>query len=223
MNGQLKNSIEVSDEQIIRFKELSERYVNIGKDVGISIRAFTDNSLPYFHKASTEHQISALELLEFIVKTYEETIMAGENPLNTRTLLWRTLRKLNLSPTVDTFNHITDEDIVLIYDETFKNVFWNIQFFRVSSFTIEQLFFTVWPEMTKRDPKYFEQCLKLCQDVYSGKIRGDIFPDIPEHVVEEIDSPELIKTKMSIPFASTLTMNGNFGGLLVVQRMQIIS
>lgn len=223
MQNQYAISSITAEERITCFKELANRYVEIGKKVGIPIRAYTDEDLPHYHKAATEYQISSLELLEFIVKTYEETLMAGENPLYSSSLLWRAFKRLNVSPTTDAFNYIKDDDIVMIYNESFQTIFWNIQFFKVSSFTIEQLFFIPWPEITRRDPLILEQCMKVCEDVYSEKISGNIFPNIPEHTVEELNSPELIKTKMSIPFASTLKKNGKFGGLMVVQRMRVIA
>jgi hypothetical protein len=115
-----------------------------------------------------------------------------------------------------------NDDIVIIYNEEQKILFWTLQFFTVTSFTVEQMFFLKWHECTRRPDHIQQSMYNLAVDLITGKVQGCFVPDVPAHQVEELHSVEKIKTIMSFPLISVLTREGKFGGFLVVQHMKII-
>lgn len=178
--------------------------------------------MPLLSKASPEDIRNATFFLESVVSIHEETLAANEKPINSRQLLWRALRKLSLVPKPEIFNMIKEDDVVVIYDDTQKAVFWNLQFFKYASLTVEEMFFGHWFNFTRRDQEIHNKLYEMAVNIISGKITGIFSPDVPPHEVEEVDTVECIRTLMEIPHGCVLTKNGQLGGILIVQRMRII-
>ncbi len=204
------------------FRELALRYKEIGAKEGIRIIPFLSPEMPLFQKATPEERSKAIGYLTTIVDIHEETLAAGDQTLNTRKLIWRALSKLSLIPGPDIFNHFSDDDVVLIYQENQSALFWNIQFFKYTSLTVEQLFFCTWHEFTKRPAEIHQKLYEMAVNVLSGKITKNFIPGVPGHEVQEIDTLESIRTWMEIPFGSVLTKNGVLGGILIVQKMRVL-
>lgn len=211
-----------STDLVTRFEELAFRYQEIAFNSGIKLTPFRSSDRPLLSKASPEEIRNATFFLESVVSIHEETIAANEQPVNSRQLLWRALRKLSLIPKPEIFELISEDDVVVIYDETQKAVFWNLQFFNYSSLTVEELFFSHWFTFTKRDEAIHNKLYEMAVNLITGKITGIFSPDVPPHEVQEVDSLECLKTMMEIPHGCVLTKNGQLGGILIVQRMRII-
>ncbi len=205
-----------------RFRTLALRYQEIGAAEGIRINPFRAPDMPLFSKAPPEKRKATTDFLELIVSIHEETIAASEATINSKQLLWRALRRFSLVPDPGIFDLLTDEDVVLIYNDSQNAIFWNLQFFRVSSLTVEEMFFGVWYNFTKRDPTIQQKLYEMAVNVISGKIIGTFKPDVPPHEVHEIDTLECTKTIMDVRLGSVLTKNGSFAGILVVQNMKVI-
>lgn len=206
-----------------RFRRLALRYQEIGALYGIKLNPFRAPHMPFFQKATPEQRKAACDHLDIIVSIHEETMAASESAINTKQLLWRALRRLSLVPRPEALDLFGDEDVVLIYNEEQLVMFWNLQFFKHSSITVEELFFAPWYNFTKREPAMQQKLMQMAQDLLSGRITGTFTPDVPEHLVEEVDTLECLKVMMAIPCGSILTKNGNWGGVLIVQKMRVIS
>ncbi len=204
------------------FRELALRYKEIGAKEGIRIIPFQSPDMPFFQKASQEQRNKAINHLRMIVDIFEEAIAAGDQALNSRRMIWRALSKFSLVPGPDIFEHIGDEDSVIIYNEEQTIVFWNLQLFHYISFTVEQIFFCPWHEFTKRSDEIHQKLYEMAVNVITGKITKSFVPGVPGHEVQEINTLECLRTWMEIPFASVLTKNGAFGGILTVQKMSLI-
>lgn len=205
-----------------RFRTLALRYQEIGAAAGIKINPFRSPDMPYFARANAEQRKNATDFLELIVSIHEETIAASEKPIHSPQLLWRALRRFSLVPSPDIFTQITDEDVIVIYNDSQNCIFWNLQFFNFSSLTVEEMFFGVWYNFTKRDSSIQQKLYEMAVDVISGKITGTFIPDVPPHEVEEVDTLECVKTIMDVRLGSVLTKNGKLGGILIVQNMKVI-
>lgn len=204
------------------FRELALRYKDIAAKEGIRIIPFQSPDLTLFQQASHDERRQAISYLKTIVDIHEETLAGGDKAVNSRRLIWRALSRLSLVPGPDIFEHFSDDDVVLIYQENQTIIFWNLQFFKYTSLTIEQLFFSRWHEFTERAPEIHQKLIGVVMKILSGEITKNFEPGVPGHEVQEINTLENIRTWMEIPFGSVLTKNGSFGGFLIVQTMRII-
>ncbi|MES2525554.1 MAG: hypothetical protein V4598_00645 [Bdellovibrionota bacterium] len=220
--GETAKNLDSGEQEAKRFRTLALRYQEIGAIYGIIIHPFRSPDMPYFERATSAQRKKATDFLESIVDIHEETLAAKVAAINTKQLIWRALRRLSLVPGPQAFDSIADNDVVVIYGENQSAIFWNLQFFQFSSLSVEEMFFGVWHNFTKRDPAIHKKLYEMALDIISGKITGTFTPDVPPHEVQEIDSLECIKTMMGLPSISVLTSMGHFAGMLIVQRMKII-
>ncbi len=225
MTGALKKSstfIETHDGSNLAedFKRLSLRYAEIGNQEGANMIAFHSADLPLFHAAPAEVQKSVTDFLKTVVSIHEETLASGEAAINSKQLIWRALSRFSLVPHSDFFNHLEDDDVVLVYNDQQMMMFWSLQFFEFASFTVEQIFCGRWWEFTKRDPAIQQQLFQLASDVCTGKLKGLFEVNVPGHIVEELQTDESIKNWVEFPCACSLTKNGSVAGFLVIQRMK---
>lgn len=203
------------------FRTLALRYVEIGFQEGVRVIPFLSPEMPLFAKATAEERQKATDSLRTIVGIHEETLSSGTGALNSQQLIWRALTKFNLIPEPEVFTKFKSEDIVLVYDDQQTLVFWNLQFFKYVSLSVEQLFLDKWYLFTKRDPAVQEKIAQMASNAFSGKYSGTFEINIPGHEVEEVGTLENVKSWMEILWGSILKRNKNFGGLLIVQRMRL--
>lgn len=218
MTAVLKEGFDGANE----FRSLALRYAEIGAQNGVRITPYLSPEMPLYHAATDDQKRTVIRTLQHIVSIHEEVIAANARPINTKTLIWRALGKLGMTPGRGLMDQLTDDEVVVIYNSDQQAAFWNLQFFNVISFTVEQVFFTPWHECTRRDPIYTKKLIAIVQDVLSGKLNGTWDPQIPVHLVEELNSPGKLTTNMHLKLFSTLTRNGSFAGLLVVQGMEVV-
>ena len=137
--------------------------------------------------------------------------------------IWSALVNHSLVRGPEIFERFTDEDVVIIYQANQTIIFWNLQFFRFTNLTVEQIFFSAWHTVTKRDPEIQKKLYQMAVDVINGKITGTFIPDVPGHEVEELHTENPMRTWMELSWVSVLTRDRAFGGILVVQKMRILN
>lgn len=208
--------------EVEKFRSLALRYQAIGAKEGIKIIPFESPDLPHFQKATPEEKKAAIDFLEVIVNIHEETLAHGEKVSNSKKLLWRALNRFSLVPPSDLFEKFEDKDIIVIYNNDQKVIFWSIQFFNFLSFTVEQLFTIHWYKFTERTPENQAYLYQMAMDVIQGKIKEPFNPHIPPHEVQELNTLENLRTMMDIFLCSPLTRKGQLEGILIGKRMQII-
>jgi hypothetical protein len=227
MTASLRKSSPDSDPQdgtnlLEEFRTLALRYAEIGAKEGVKIRPFLSPEMPLFQQNSPEEKKSATFFLKTVVGIHEETLAAGDDAIDSARLVWRALSKFSVVPAADTFARLTKDDVVLIYNEKQSVMFWNLQFFKYSSFTVEQVFCGKWWMFTKRDEAIFKNLSELVRKICTGEINGIFDPGIPGHMVEELQTEEKLKTWHEIPWGTTLTKKGEAAGFLLTHRIRIL-
>lgn len=204
------------------FRTLALRYSEIGAMEGIRVIPFLSPEMPLYLKASEEERRAATEFLAIIVSIHEETLAGGDTAIDTRSLIWRALGRYSLVPGGDIFDKMGKEDVILIYNDQHSAIFWNLQFFKYSSITIEQLFFDTWPNITWRESHIQQDLIEFVHGLTKISTTMIIDPKVPGHEVQELGTPENIRTWMEIPWVAVLTRDRQFAGYLAIQHMRII-
>lgn len=74
-------------------------------------------------------------------------------PCSSRIFLWRWLSKCALTVPSDLIGNLNDEDLIEVYDQNLNQVFRNLRFFSVSSYSLIDLLHKPLPELFERhDP-----------------------------------------------------------------------
>lgn len=150
---------------------------------------FKGESAIHFPALDLERQTNILNSLNRYVQLCREIIEAGQKISNDRVVLWRIISSLRLKPTGDLFDQIDDGDLIEIYDDRNIQIFRNFQFFRVCSYTLDDLLCRPWWELFRRDLNIINRIMKTAEKIYAQNMRHSISLDFGRHTVDEIDSP----------------------------------
>lgn len=120
-------------------------------------------------------------------------------------LTWLALRQLGLRPHSDLFNHLTDEHIVEIYNENSIQIYRSFNLFQYLSYSISDIFCHEWWELYTRDTEVYDQMLDMNNKLLDGSVEGVVKTTFPDHWVQEIFSPQCLRSTMRHELCSPLT------------------
>lgn len=202
------------------FRLLSSEVSEIGRQVGVRIVPFRDPSLPFFSRMGEAHQTAALADLRSYLKVCRTVIASDGDLKDPITLTWNGIKEMNLRPSSDLFNHITDGDIVEIHNPEGIQIFRNFDFYACCSYSLEELYSFSWNYLYTRDPRIIATIVKIATAIYNGSIRNTVVTNLPVHTIEELYSPFKYKILAEVPFISPLfdKQTGKVAATVAIER-----
>lgn len=206
-----------------RFRWLADRYADYAKQAGVEMTAYRDGSLPYFCALTDDLKTVALHSLEQNIHIFEELMAQGLSLKDDKQFVWRMLKKLDLTPASDFFDKQEDGDVVEIYTLDGRQIFRNLRFFQVTSFTLEEIMCAHWNEFTRRPAEITQQLFALMVRVASGQVtETTALHEIPTHVFEELVTAKRHLVEITLRYLAPVSMNGTLVGALVINRSRIV-
>lgn len=186
---------------------------------GVAVKAFADEKLPNFSSLDIERQDVILKEVDSAVDLLQGSLREGHSLLDTRQLLWRSLRQFGWTPSSDVFDYITEEDTVEIYSLDQIQTFRNLQFFRYISFTLEQIHSQPWYKLTRRQPAAEAAIAEAAAKIIMGVSKKTLdLSHIPEHLTEEVGSLELRRFTIEMRCLSPVYQKGELCAVISVNR-----
>lgn len=166
-----KNKIDRSELDRIKldFLPIADSVVHTARSCGVALLAYRDPSLSVLESKS--NPLDALDNLRQYASVLGGMVASGESPLDSQKFLWRMLKVLELTPQDDIFDKIESDDVVEIYSEDNVQIFRNFNFFKYSSFTVEEVTFVNWTQASKRNLGTTLSYLKFGVRVKTGLFR----------------------------------------------------
>ena len=169
-----------------KFTYLSEGLAKFAHKLNIPLLPYRDSKLPHFSTLSAELKEVVIKSLEDIYAIYSSIEQESKDIADSKTVLWYTIKRLGLRPSSDLFAAINDADIIEIHTPTLQ-IFRNLNFFRLCSYSIEEVTSIHWTELFYRDQKYTDQIIACGATVFT-KQESIITTAIEPHVTEELMS-----------------------------------
>lgn len=189
------------------------------KTAGIESKPWVNSELPLFSMVEPSLQLQSINGIERAIELLQSSLVEGHSLLDTRQLLWRSLRRFGWTPNSDVFDYISEEDTVEVYSLDQIQTFRNLQFFRFVSFTLEQIHSRPWFELTRRDSEYEKALGDEAARLISGGHRETIdLSYIPVHRIEEIGSQELRCFTLEMRCMSPVFYDGVIAAIIAVNR-----
>jgi hypothetical protein len=185
---------------------------------GIQIAPYRESGVPIFAGLPATEQDAVLARLKCELEIFAEMKEENRSLRDSPRLIWRSLRKLNLTPRADIFDKICDEDVVSIYQSDQKQIFQNLKFLELVSLTLEQIYCMPWYSYSKRDSKIEAELFGIASRIFSGEIQGSLMPDTPEHEGWEIGTEGLARLSVKVKHVSPLKRDHAVAGMIVVNR-----
>jgi len=172
-----------------KFIELTLEVQRLGKTVQIEIIPFIDATLPYFSVLPWSKKIHVCQCLQNFVEICHETLASGNSLMDSRALVWNTIKYFKWKPSSDLFAKLLETDIVEIYDMDHVQIFRNFQFFEFCSYTLEDVFCRPWQDLFVRfDDTVFERLISCLTRLFTNPSHETIPTDVGFHHIQESKS-----------------------------------
>lgn len=212
------------DDQTLKqqFTEISTALVSLLSAENFKTKAYRDEKLPHFSVLSTAKKIEVINHLEVYYNLCAEHLGEGQALRDSKRFTWRALVKMNLTPLSDLLNRITAGDIVEIYSCDNIQLFRNLEFFDVCSYSLEELFCVEWYRLFRRDQQITDLLGQKVQELLEYKYPEGIVGPLPEHIVTETFSDEKFQSNFFMKVLAPLYQNKRIAAFICIEHGVII-
>lgn len=211
-----------SNDMIKQFVKLADQLCEILSGFGLSVKPYHDKNNLYFAQLSLELQKSQINHLQRYVEVCQETKEQGHDLRESGQLIWNMLKKLNLKSNVDIYSNLRASDVVEIYNNQNVQTFRNLNFFKICSYTIDELLSLPWWKLYHRDEVVSREIFAVGAGVFSGEITEMVSPVSRPHILEETASASRIKMILKVKAMSPLVSNYESPSVFVIEESSLI-
>ena len=203
MHGQELSKERASD-RLGAFAATVERFGRLARQEGLSVRPFPGTAPEWFPRLPEPLQAAVLEHWRRYVEVCEETQREGHLLRQDGHFLWRMFGKLGVRPRADLMSVIEQGDIVEIYNSDFVQIYRNLPFFEVCSYSLDELLSRPFFELFRRDEPVTAAIVGVAQKMLAGEMDGIYAWPIGVHTIEETESPLRLRSVIEQKFVSPL-------------------
>lgn len=201
-------------DQIQRFRLLCEKLATTLQKERVQIKPYSDPSLPHFSRLETEQQSRVIATLADYLEICESAHAENFSLSDTPRFCWKALRRWGLVPSSDIFEKLRSLDTVEIYGDDNLQIFRNLKFFELCSYTLEELYSCEWWKLWGRDEEVTRQLFEVSVDLLSGRVPGTMSFAMGSHALWEIFSAERYRFNVFPRYACALRRSGEVKGFL---------
>lgn len=216
------NSIENSN----LFRQISMKIANLGSTVGIKIVPFYNPSLIYFNRLNELDQKAVLAALTKYLNIYQAVVAEGASVLNSSRVVWNALLQLGYRPSSNLFSYITDDHLIEIHDQTYVQVFRNLNFFNYCSYSLEDLYCNHLTDLYERDVSVEQDLIRIATKIFSGQAKDVVDADLKPHIIQEKMSENKFAVYCDIekmaPLYSSSESNAGAKAILTIEKAEVI-
>ncbi|SMF73194.1 hypothetical protein [Pseudobacteriovorax antillogorgiicola] len=170
--------------------------------IGIEIQPYRADSLTHFASLPIEEQERVYNnfwsYYEILASSCEMDISLEDD----KQMFWWALKKLDLRPCSGFLEHVEHEDIIEIYDANGVQIYRNLNFFRICSYSLDELLSASWFDLFERNEDESMALYGKSEEIFQGKHRHAFYLDF-DHEIRETYSEKrntiLVKHKYMAP------------------------
>lgn len=219
----IAESMERAEYRMNEFKFILEALSSMLAGEGIDRLPYPDARLVYYSAMPSEQQISVLSAIKSYYGACQDCKAEGASLRDAPVLLWKMFRRLGVTPASDLFSYITNESVIEIYNDKSTQVFRNLCFFEVCSYTLEELFCRPWWELYQRDNSITQRLFAAAVNILRGEDRQTTPAHVPVHTLEEVCSPLRFRMDAHHEYLSPLSEDGKIVGYCVLSTVRLHS
>jgi PAS domain-containing protein len=172
------------------FKDLLSQIEGAAFQQGIHLRPSPETVFLRFQKHTKATQLKILGSLLNYYEIFAQALKDKAQLRDGKTMLWYALKRFGLRPTSEVFDVISDEDIIEIYNADGIQIYRNLNFYEISSYSLGELVAFEWSELYQREDQVSVEIMKLAGDILKGKYSKTFQSPIPRHKLIEKFSEE---------------------------------
>ncbi len=212
---------QISENLTESFLEIVQSVSELLTEHGFNIQPYKDANNLEFLKLDLASQLKTIEHFKIYAEVLIDT-HRSEELQDTRVLLWNMLKRMGYFPTDDILSKIQNHHIIEIYNKQNVQVFRNLSFFKVCSYSLDEILCIPWWKLYHREEKISQEIFKFGSMILSGELKHSISPDIPTHVLAETSSRSNYTMNVDINYLSSLESHEGDKAALVLETAHLI-
>lgn len=205
------------------FAQLAESTATLLNQYDLNVRPYRSSADLAFSKLPQEVKVKYFTHFKAYYEILSETHHSGKDLREAKHLLWNMLNRLKYRVTDDILSRIADHQIVEIYNLENIQVFRNLPFFKICSYSIDEIVSLPWWQLYKREDAISQLIFQYASKVLNGETTETVAPEVPLHLLEERDSFGRHKMNVTVEWMSPLKSALNGNAVLVVEEATLLS
>ena len=201
--------------------ELLGKYAALLKTSGAPGHRVNAAPLLRFKNASLRHQQAAIQSLRWSVAIESRLQSNGLDPSDAKNFVTQSLEALDANVDPRFIDLIEKDYIIEYYDRQLMQFLRNLRFFEVTSFSIDQLYFRNWKELTIRSPLMVALMMKVVTaQLLAPRLREW---KEPQHRLWEVGTEGRCVVLISLKHITPVYQGDREVGFLTMNRSTLIS
>jgi hypothetical protein len=226
MANELSRSVQFeSGTSADEFKRLIEGIAEFARRAGLKVQAGTERSWAHYRSLPQTQKAEIFVSAKNYFEICEATIKEGSQISETASLLWMSLKHFGLFPGSDLMDRLTNDMVVEVYNQDGIQIFRNMKFMEVCSYTIADVFIYPWWELFKRNDELLNDLKHEIGQVLEGKTNKLLESKIRRHRIVESFSVEQSEIEMKIAFFGPIFHRGTkqIAGFVAASEATVLS
>jgi hypothetical protein len=156
--------------------------------LGIHLVPYTAQSWEAYANLPEETRKNVLSNFSSYYHLMSSSQHAGIELHETKRLVWNILKLVGLRPCHDLLDKIDEQDVIEIYNNEFLQIFRNLKFMEICSYSMLDTLSHSWSELFMRPASITESLIKRVQFTLSGEVKNTLTANVEEHFLHEIFS-----------------------------------
>lgn len=174
-------------ERVAEFKALLDAFCEMARRESADLLPYEGAGPTYFTSLSEAQQVQVLNNFRFYFEVCSETLAQGATLRDDKVFVWRMFQKMKVHPPSELMSSIQEGEVIEIYNADFIQVFRNLCFFEICSYSLDELLCRPFWELIHRDEKITGLIVEQASKLLTG-FNGVFQFEVPEHVITEIAS-----------------------------------
>jgi hypothetical protein len=205
------------------FREIADRISEIASKDSLELKGYHSSELPLFSALSSDKQAEVLKELRVFLNTMERASAHGDSLSSADRSVWHALVTLGMVPPSEMFDRFKQGDVVEIYDLKGIQVWRNLNFLKICSYTLEEMHSLEWADRYVRDSAKTEECMQKMGMMLMGQTPEIYDCNISEHILEETSSVDRFVLEARHNWAARLKNNqGEVVGCLITSQVKLL-
>lgn len=174
-------------ERVAEFKALLDAFSEMARRESANLVPYDGHGPRYFPQLPEIKQIEVLNNFRCYFEVCSQTLAQGASLRDDKVFVWRMFQKMKVHPPSELMSSIQEGEVIEIYNADFVQVFRNLCFFEICSYSLDELLSRPFWELIHRDEKITNLIVEQASKLLTG-YNGIFQFEVPEHVITEIAS-----------------------------------
>lgn len=204
----VKISRSLDSEPTILFRRLADEVARLGASIGVEIRPYDDEKLPIFSALPMSQQTTIVMDLQNYVNICQQTVAEGSALTDSARILWNALKVFKVRPTSDLFEYLQQGNTIEIHNREFVQIFRNFNFYRVCSYSLEELYCIPWTRLYTRSIEVQQYLVGIAVEMFETNRRTILQMNVDAHTIYEISSIKKLQVEAKMKYLAPLFAEG---------------